>query len=222
MDLDVECLRPSEELFEKHNVSAVSPWGAFPVAKAAEANMTWDVNTAREEDNSKNIVEKGTLKAFVGSMGDNASFEHSIPNAWIASAPGHPLFHFMLHRTKKAVMSGKKLDSRPEAVTGPIALRLGIWEFNSTRDLANEMLPDDQKYDADVVVLPSSLLYPYSWWKEGDAVRDLCSAVKNRFNAKLCKEKLEVEKLGSWAITYWSHSWTNGGHDKGNLKKISG
>jgi hypothetical protein len=36
-------------------------------------------------------------KVFLAQMGPHTDFSESIPNAWFASVPGHPLWLFCLH-----------------------------------------------------------------------------------------------------------------------------
>jgi hypothetical protein len=176
-------------------------------------------------------------KAFVGQMGTDTNFEHAIPNAWMASPPGHPFYHFMLRWATKKITSGDELDSRPEAVTGPIALRDGISRFKKGHFgvetlllptvLSNTTLevytPDDEAQlikDAKVEVLPPHLIYPYSWHRDGDMFRPFCWSTLGSFNASRCKEVVAVEAWGSATITYWSHTWNGEGPNEGNLKMV--
>ncbi|KAK9372160.1 nucleotide-diphospho-sugar transferase [Lipomyces chichibuensis] len=62
-DLDIECLRPANELFETYNITAV-PY-----------KSTYDGSHHRSSNRQQE------RKAFFGRMGTNDTFEHSIPNA---------------------------------------------------------------------------------------------------------------------------------------------
>jgi hypothetical protein len=166
-------------------------------------------------------------------MGTDNSFEHSIPNAWMASPPGHPFFKLMLQWTKKKVTSGEKLDGRPEAVTGPIALRNGIEEFGKRKDHGSdamkgleEILADPTPFsgvrgDAAIEILPAHYIYPYSWARDGDTFREFCSAERETFDAQHCKDLVGVDHWPSYTVTYWSHTWNWEGPNEGNLRKIS-
>ena len=62
-----------------------------------------------------------------------------------------------------------------------------------------------------VLVLPFWTVYPFSWQRDGDGVRTLCSADEQReregFDPQGCKDALRVVEWGSWSVTYWGHSW---------------
>jgi hypothetical protein len=167
-------------------------------------------------------------------MGTDDSFEHGIPNAWMASPPGHPFFKLMLQWTKEKVMSNEDLDQRPEAVTGPIALRKGIEKFNKHEyheagaKRSDEHALDDDKVassddvlgEASIEVLPSHYIYPYSWGRDGDVFREFCSAERESFDAERCKNLIAVDHWPSYTITYWSHTWEWKGHNENNIKKL--
>jgi inositol phosphorylceramide mannosyltransferase catalytic subunit len=187
--------------------------------------------------------------AFFGRMGIDNDFEHSIPNAWMASPPAHPFFHLMLEWARDRIHGS---NTSPEAVTGPIALRDGIQEYTSKSQYhpssSDESVDggvdasllsavnDSEAYTEaraktlrqvtflrphDIVVLPFHHIYPYSWERDGYFVRDVCWSAADSFNETRCKELLAVDRWPSTAITYWSHSWNANGHDDGNLDKVS-
>ena len=176
-------------------------------------------------------------RAFVGRMEAEEYWdEHSIPNAWFAGPPGHPFFGIMLHWVKQRVTatSTAALDARPEAITGPIALKKGIERFESlvkgnathlekwTDILATPPPPTDPRMIYDVTVLPPRYIYPYSWAGPGGKFRDLCSSAwSSTFDATKCKEKVQKEVGQSYAITYWSHTWNNDGTHEENVQKMS-
>jgi hypothetical protein len=189
------------------------------------------------------------LTAFVGRMGTDENFAHSIPNAWMASPPGHPFWHLMLKWTRERLDREKDRDDHdiPEALTGPIALRNGVIEYSkseyhpsnpkipaardgNSKPAAAQQDPEARAnavFDAalpqphEVVVLPFHHIYPYSWDRDGSFVRDVCWSLSNGFNETRCKELLAVDRWHSTAITYWSHSWNDDGHNTGNLDKVS-
>jgi mannosyltransferase OCH1-like enzyme len=62
-------------------------------------------------------------RAYVGQMGDDDSFEHSIPNAFmVSSSSGHPFWLRPLEFVKK-YWNDTELNAVPEDLTGPVALR---------------------------------------------------------------------------------------------------
>jgi hypothetical protein len=191
----MECLRPSGSIFEEYNVSTVSH------------------NT--EYDDSQTLSNNTKLKAFFGQMGSDKSFSGSIPNAWMASPPGHPFFLSMLYWTHaKLAKANAKL--KPEALTGPEALYNGIREYE--KDILHTSLLDPQYQKKqlfagsnpssghEVVLLPPWYIFPYNW-AHMEFV-DICSAQRWLFNPRTCKDRIEVDKLRSYTITYWSHTWT--------------
>ncbi len=198
MDFDTECLHPSEHVFDEFTMPRRRP-----------------------------------LKtALIGRMDSDANFEHSIPNAWMASSPGHPFFLVLPAHVDRRVRESTS-DDDPEHLTGPVALRDAIarYEKEKVRDgdeLGVEIRGIRERYplepsrhaDHQVVLLPGDVIYPYSWWRDGEPYRDICWVLKDAFNASLCKEKLEVERKESACITYWSHSHSPQGTNEENIKHI--
>jgi mannosyltransferase OCH1-like enzyme len=75
--------------------------------------------------------------AYVGHMSGN-DFEHSIPNAFMASIPaGHPFWLKPLHFIQENLNS--KTHNYPEALTGPVALKscVNTWEVEREARLAD-------------------------------------------------------------------------------------
>ena len=222
----MDCLRGSDELFARFNVSTSSP-----SSNSIHSNLlTKDVSSTK---NTK------APKAFVGRMGNDETFEHSIPNAWMASPPGHPFFGLMMQWATAKISSGDPLDSRPEAVTGPIALRDGIKRYNAGPHAAEtKLLPAifshavsatyrfsssaslSPSETATVEVLPPQYIYPYSWYVDGEKYRDYCWSTLRSFDAQRCKDMVGVERWPSWTITYWSHTWDGEGPNKENIEMV--
>ncbi|KIW17559.1 hypothetical protein PV08_04753 [Exophiala spinifera] len=213
-DLDVECLRPSDELFKRYNVSTVSH--------------------AKPRPMSTYNLQKNGRKAFFGRMGVDTEEANSIPNAWMASTPGHPFFLIVLEHVMRTMHEGTS-DEGPEDTTGPALL------FNKI----NEYLAEDGKFRGEnmdkwvsknptakqftprrglghsVEVLPFQYIFPYSWQRDGEAVRDVCWATRRSFSAERCKLLLATDHWPSYAITYWSHTWAGEGHDEGNVDHLN-
>ncbi len=213
-DLDVECLRPSDELFHEFNVSTVSHAKPRPL--------------------STHNLQKSGRKAFFGRMGTDVYFSNSIPNAWMASTPGHPFFLVVLESVIKSMGDGSSEGQSPEVVTGPARLY----------DMINEYLEEDSKYKGEkldkhvsknptakqftprkglghsIEVLPFQYIFPYSWQRDGEGVRDTCWATQKTFDAERCKLLLATDHWPSYTITYWSHTWAGEGHDQGNVEAL--
>ncbi|PHH79532.1 hypothetical protein CDD80_4529 [Ophiocordyceps camponoti-rufipedis] len=207
-DLDTECLLPTEQLKT-----------SYPIF----------------------FDNRLKTKALFGRMGTDPDFAHSIPNAWMASTPGHPFFlHFLQtidDRTRDITANNKSWPSA-EGLTGPVALREAIAKYEEekvrrgsrlkervaqlVRDGPFDESDDENEHDHRVFLLPSSVVYPYSWWADGESVRPVCWVLSEGFNAERCKEVLQVGQAKSISITYWSHTHTPTGHSDDNLKHIQG
>ena len=177
-------------------------------------------------------------------MGTDNAKKHSIPNAWMASTPSHPFWLLPLN----LVASGTKpYGDWPEAVTGPDALFYLVSDYMkeySKNDVAEAKLDeylrnsemsepylrslDKRGLRAEVEapkhqlrLLDNHAIFPY-WWGQRE-LEMVCRAGVEGFDPETCKDVLDVQVLGTWSITYWSHSWKKeGGHDKGHLSAMGG
>jgi hypothetical protein len=74
--------------------------------------------------------------AWVGRMSDEA-YEHSIPNAWMASSsPGHPFWIRPLAFVRDHI-SIRKYSRQPEGLTGPVALKTCVDRWQEEIDIRN-------------------------------------------------------------------------------------
>ncbi|KIX07109.1 uncharacterized protein Z518_05086 [Rhinocladiella mackenziei CBS 650.93] len=213
-DLDVECLRPSDEMFTKFNVSTISH--------------------AKPRHQSQPHMQKSGRKAFFGRMGVDTGSSNSIPNAWMASTPGHPFFLVVLESVMRSLADGSAEGQSPESVTGPGRLydMIKIYQEPESRyegekiDKHVAKNPTAKQFTPrkglghSIEVLHFSYIYPYSWERDGEIVRDICWAAKKSFDADRCKQLLATDRWPSYAITYWSHTWTGDGHDEGNVRNL--
>jgi mannosyltransferase OCH1-like enzyme len=126
---------------------------------------------------------------FMGSALDN---DHSLPNAWMASRPGHSFWMHMINLIIKR--SQDKKYERVESITGPMALMAAYREYMK--------LPE--YYREPITLLDGEVVYPYCWYGPME-YRDYCSAQSDKFDPEKCKEKTVTPR--SIAITYWSHSY---------------
>ncbi|TRM64969.1 nucleotide-diphospho-sugar transferase [Schizophyllum amplum] len=163
--------------------------------------------------------------AYLGAMDTVTpwAINHSIPNAWMASAPGHPFWLWPVTEAQR-VMAMSELPSEmnsPEYITGPSALRNMYYAYQAsdspfppsgkTRRQANDKLPPIDPYVTDatangrpqVILLPAPLIYPYSWDTSDHVARCACSAETVFFDTEICKRVTP----GGYVTSYWSHSW---------------
>ncbi|KAI9152416.1 hypothetical protein H9P43_009207 [Blastocladiella emersonii ATCC 22665] len=131
------------------------------------------------------------------SQDDNA---HNVPNAWMASTPGHPFWLLAIAQVvaRSAAGAGSGIV---EAVTGPRMLtelaRMWGGACSST-----EWSPAARQVAGDVTVLEAGVIYPYDWTRPG-GLQAVCSASSSAFDAAKCKAHFP----DAFTITYWSHSW---------------
>jgi hypothetical protein len=216
-DLDVECLEPTEKLLDQYGILYQDK-----IPTSYENKMPVQV-------------------ALLGRMGGDASFKHSIPNAWMASKPAHPFFLHPVEMVRRFVQNKKEKGwfwdwsgyPQAEALTGPIALRDAIAEYEIGRVSDGYHLDESvaalvelgpwgmQGTPHELTLLPSDLIYPYSWGVDGKPVRDVCWVVKDTYNSTKCKEALKVEEKGSISITYWSHTHSKTASNKNNMNRIT-
>lgn len=207
-DLDTECLRPTEDLQRAHG--PLFNQQGFPVPATA----------------------------IFGRMGNDPDFEHSIPNAWMASTPGHRFFLAALQDFmdlyNQTTREGREFPL-PESMTGPVVLRDALARYESNKVLHGPGIsdavaglarggpfPHTPAEEARVLLLPSHALYAYSWAGGGEDVRDMCWVLNDGFDAGRCKDALDTRGRGSISITYWSHTHSPTGHEEENMKHITG
>jgi inositol phosphorylceramide mannosyltransferase catalytic subunit len=218
----MDCLIPTEQgVFKEYNVSTISHMAAIDAPPSSDAPGS---------------PEKRLT--FFGRMGTDDGFEHGIPNAWMASPPAHPFYMLELEWIRDKIVNGD-INLTPETITGPIALRSAIGRYGDSKYHTESnfeqffmenpsvtsdptMVPRVKATDIphDVVALPFQYIYPYSWQRDGDGVRDVCWSALDTFDAERCKELLAVDRWPSTTITFWSHTWEHEGHNTENLQKI--
>jgi len=192
VDLDIECLRPFDTVI---------------------------AHDSTENGFSGSILSPLYQRAFFGRMGKDPTFEHSIPNAWMAPTPFHPFFILPLE-----AMSNDT-DRSIEEITGPVALREQISryqvEYYDGVDLVpylgdthtNQVYFKEYDLRHSITILPPDTIYPYPWKYPEDhedvigSPVQLCEARKETFDGPLCQEVFKVRKKGSHCITYWTHTW---------------
>ncbi|KAK9366121.1 nucleotide-diphospho-sugar transferase [Lipomyces kononenkoae] len=213
-DLDVECLRPATQLFKDYNLTTVSHKATYDGSYKPNAN------------------EQPQRTAFFGRMGTDDSFDHSIPNAWMASTPGHPFFLLSLEMVVSRLKGDVPGRMTAEQLTGPVALRryvnLYLKKYKESNDLTQKMnekpvvdvFGPQENIKHTVEVLPWWNVFPYSWDRDGNAFRSICSVNSKDYDREKCKRNIAADRWGSYFITYWSHSWSKTGHNENNMKNI--
>jgi hypothetical protein len=178
-DLDTECLQSTEILLNRYHLS-----------RGIQADGP---------DQQEQV-------ALFGRMGDNPGFEESVPNAWMASNPGHPFFLQPVLNVHKYMQKTGFGDSHDfvmaESLTGPVALREAIMEYEVNRVKHGNRLDDGtanmvemgpfasrRENSHKVILLPREIIYPYSWGGDREDVRDVCWVLRAGFNSEVCKRR---------------------------------
>lgn len=152
---------------------------------------------------------------IVGRMGRDNSFEHSIPNAIMASKPKQAFWlltiAFAVDRLQK---SQEKNDYRPEWLTGPILLKdaVDFYMSNSQKDVSDFILKICPELRADIAtcdfgtikIVAPAVWYPVNW----------NNFIHTIFRNKMSHEKVVLDRPTAsrifpraFIVTYWSASW---------------
>lgn len=152
-------------------------------------------------------------------MGGNSAFEHSIPNAVMASKPGQM---FWLLGIKRLVEMAQEAGDRvgqagygPEQMTGPVLLKRTYDEYVRLSETAVRARVADIIADLNdtqramlrhrpVTLLPANRWYPLDWTNL--LHKTLCNRLRSRRQI-LSQERSAKLLPHSDVVTYWSHSW---------------
>lgn len=156
---------------------------------------------------------------LLGRMGPDRGFDHSIPNALMASRPGQAFWLLVIQRMLEAAADASttgNIDATgPEALTGPILLKRSYDEYvalDSSRIVARiapliAMLDDAQRSTVrfgKVTLLDRNAWYPLDWTNPFH--KQLRNHL-NRENRLLPAETVRWIFPRAELVTYWSHSW---------------
>jgi len=154
-------------------------------------------------------------KAVFCSMGDDLEFEHSIPNAMMASIKGHAFWIFYLYKIvtiQKNILNNNLSPLAPEFLTGPVMLKESIRDYqliskadkSTITTFYKKYFKSSNLIWEDLYILPSNTWFPLNW-------NDLN---QQKFRQKILNENIlftvkEAKEIfpNSDAITYWTHTW---------------
>jgi inositol phosphorylceramide mannosyltransferase catalytic subunit len=152
---------------------------------------------------------------LVGRMGRDHNFEHSIPNAIMASKSKQAFWllaiAFAVDRLRR---SQERNDVRPEWLTGPVLLKdaVDFYVSHSQKEISDcisklcpELLPDLARSDFGTIrILPPSVWYPVNW----------NNFIQTSFRNKMVRERGVLDSAKArrifpraFIVTYWSASW---------------
>ncbi|KAJ3081106.1 hypothetical protein HK102_002580, partial [Quaeritorhiza haematococci] len=177
-DLDMEVVKPMEELFRRYGDPSSPPPTQFP---------WW----ARPQL----LGENGGL--YLGFMSMDFDFVDNIPNAWMASRPGHS---FWLHLLRLIQIKSRSGIVRTEDITGPVVVQEAMKKYIAEVPLA----------DRDgVTLLEPGIIYPFDW-HDREAPIAICAATEPTLDESACKQYYHATgkpEDRAFTITYWSHTW---------------
>ena len=132
------------------------------------------------------------MQVALAYMTDDTESELSIPNAFLASVPGHPFWMFVIKRILQNFASDTIAKDDAHRISGPIVLRQAMLEYQNTSSTGN------------LTILPPHTVYGVDYnWRGNSTMQHIfsaCHAASNDFNATKCKAFFP----DSYAITYWS------------------
>ncbi|KAJ3127056.1 hypothetical protein HK098_006853 [Nowakowskiella sp. JEL0407] len=225
-DLDVEALKPIDELLDFVLVTLND--GDWNTRAMAESKLNVNVPKGLVVVDAAHVKELNSslarvLKSKKGGkvelpelllplMTDHYHFEHNIPNAWMASRPGHSFWMHCLHLIAKRVADWKAesdmkvgKDGKPkysvEELTGPVVL------FDAWKSYLEHVPLSDRE---PIHLLEPGVIFPYSWNNPPMPIYNICSAARKTFDSRACKAAHNATGLPhqkGFAISYWSHSW---------------
>jgi mannosyltransferase OCH1-like enzyme len=157
----------------------------------------------------------GDPDVVVGRMGRDSTFEHSIPNAIMASKPNQALWLLTIAiGLERLTQSQTRADVEPEWLTGPVLLKDAVDFYlahsgsaiaarisKSCPELALAATTCDF---GRVSIMPSKIWCPINW-------NNVASAF---FQRKMVEKKAVLDRSyagrlfpGSFIVTYWSTPW---------------
>jgi hypothetical protein len=153
---------------------------------------------------------------LVGRMGKDVAFEHSIPNAIMASKPKQVFWLLAIalvsERFIQATRAGRLAEMGPEQLTGPILFKSAVEYYisHAKDEILARAAPVLKHFDSSqyrfgqLTVLPPHIWYPINWANPAHQV----------LRRKMSKKKVVVVESSaqrsfqnSYVVNYWSHSW---------------
>ncbi|KAJ3070825.1 hypothetical protein HK102_006576, partial [Quaeritorhiza haematococci] len=139
MDLDVESTAPMDQMFE--NVESMMRFTIFSEENPWAADVKEKLQKRAPEGGAKNTFacakewvktkDMGVVLASLGPRNAIQKWPHSVPNAWMASRPGHPFWLYCLNAITNSFMDPSDPVERrkPEFVAGPVMLHRVYFDY---------------------------------------------------------------------------------------------
>ena len=154
------------------------------------------------------LFTPGASNAYVAEMSPDTSFTQNLPNAWFASAPGHPFWIFF---SKCVVELMRNLienhtSAQIEQIAGPLLVKQAVDAWNSI-----------QGGDPTLEIVKAGKVYVNDWHAETDQGVNPAYHEKNVLLWEACnKEELYKKEIqercketfqDAVVLTFWSHTW---------------
>ncbi|ODV11101.1 MAG: hypothetical protein ABT20_06665 [Rubrivivax sp. SCN 70-15] len=153
----------------------------------------------------------GLPNVLLGRMGADGDFEHSLPNAAMASPPRHP---FWLLVIAKLIEAQTRLPhGRPEHLTGPVALKSANDEWAQRPECAQRLVAAVARHlppelcpaaPSPICILASADWFPFNW---ADPIHQIYRrgllAKGRQLTVGECRALFPTASM----VTFWSHSW---------------
>jgi inositol phosphorylceramide mannosyltransferase catalytic subunit len=146
-------------------------------------------------------------KAILAMMSNDIYFEHNIPNAWMASSPGHPFWLFLVRviqeRYTEILLKQAQGDTTAsigvERLTGPIVLKEAYETWKCT-------FGDDR---AKVEVIDPGYVFVSNWnnKEEADYFIKMCNGSK--ITTQRQQQRCSKAFPNAHVLTFWTHTWTD-------------
>lgn len=132
------------------------------------------------------------IRVALTYMSTDTESEIAIPNAFLASVPGHSFWLYVIYRVTATFHAGFVEKGDVHRITGPILLKGAVEHYRSTAPVQ------------DLTIFPADNLVGVDFnWRDSPEKRQLfavCHAASKLFNSTDCKAAFPQ----SYAITYWS------------------
>lgn len=126
--------------------------------------------------------------AVLARMGNDTNSAHSLPNAWVASTPGHGFWLFLVSLVQQRAQHGRR--QYVEYVSGPVAVFDAYRAWHAAHGTTRDVF-DIQG----VEVLDADVIYPLVW---GSNIPAECDVRADTFDQRACN----VLFPHAFAITY--------------------
>lgn len=140
-------------------------------------------------------------RAYVAEMSEETGFNQNIPNAWLASSPGHPFWIFFAQVVTKFVglLQRDNQYVQAEQIAGPMILKQSLDAWN-----------DIYGSDPTVEIIKAGKVYVDDWHEfHGPNVRlkFYSNCPREMIHQKRFEQRCRKAYPDAYALTFWTHTW---------------